>query len=182
VCYKIKSGDPATLSQVGLRLQEHLSQNDALTPLFGDDVTLVPMPRSAPLVAGALWPAQKICEAIVHRGLAVRAIPALERVEAVQKSSRAAPGERPAVSRHYDSLRAHSRVDVSDRILVVDDVVTKGATAIAAVSRLAESYPNAEVVLFAAIRTKGLVPEIDRILDPVMGIIRLNGDEVLREP
>jgi hypoxanthine phosphoribosyltransferase len=101
---------------------------------------------------------------------------------AVPKSARAAPGERPPISLQYESLRAHSMVDVSDRILVVDDVVTKGATAVAAVSRLEEVYPEAQIALFATIRTRGLVPEIEHILDPVVGTIRLADDEPNREP
>jgi adenine/guanine phosphoribosyltransferase-like PRPP-binding protein len=72
-------------------------------------------------------------------------------------------------------------VDVSDRILLVDDVVTKGATAIAAISRLAEIYPEARISLFATILTKGLVPDIDRILDPAVGRIRLVNGEPQRE-
>jgi len=63
---------------------------------------------------------------------------------------------------HYDSLRVHKRTDVTGRILIVDDVVTKGSTALAAASRLAEVYPNADIRLFAAIRTKGMVSDIDR--------------------
>lgn len=182
VCYKIKNGDPETLALAGLRLQEHVAQLDILAPFFGANVTLVPVPRSAPLVAGALWPAEKICQAILNHGLAERVVPALERTEAVPKSAHAAPGERPSVSRHYESLNAHARVDVGDRILLIDDVMTKGATAIAAVSRLAECYPTADIALFAAIRTMGLVPEIERILDPTAGVIRLDGGAVDREP
>jgi hypothetical protein len=182
VCYKIKSGDQETLALVGQRLQEHVSRPDVLSSLFGPEVTLVPMPRSAPLVAGALWPAQKICEVIVGRGLAVQVVPVLERVAAVPKSARAAPGERPTIDKHYDSFTAHARVDVTDRILLVDDVVTKGATAIAAASRLHEIYPAADIKLLAAIRTKGLVLEIDRILDPIFGVVRLVDHEPQREP
>ncbi len=182
VCYRIKASDPETLTLAGQRLREHIARADVLARLFGDDVTVVPMPRSAPLVAGALWPAERIADAIVTAGLAARAVPALERSVAVPKSARAAWGERPSVAMHYDSLTAHARVDVSDRILLVDDVVTKGATAIAAVSRLEEAYPRAQIALFAMIRTKGFVPEIEQILDPAVGVIRVIDNEPHREP
>jgi orotate phosphoribosyltransferase len=86
------------------------------------------------------------------------------------------------VTQHYDSLRAHNRTDVGNRIVIVDDVVTKGSTALAAASCLAEVYPNAEIRLYAAIRTKGIVPDIDQILDPVSGTIQLVGDEGHRQP
>lgn len=86
------------------------------------------------------------------------------------------------MSQQYDSLTAHPRIDVTERIVVVDDVVTKGTTAIAAISRLAEIYPKADIKLFAMIRTKGLVLDIDRILDPAVGKIQLIDNEPHREP
>jgi hypothetical protein len=182
VCYQIKAGNLATLQHAAQRLREHIATGGVLAPLFESEVVLVPMPRSAPLVAGALWPAEKICQAMVHAGLAVATAPALERHIAVPKSSRAQPGERPPVSQHYDSFRAQLRTDITDRILIVDDVVTKGSTALAAASRLAEAYPRADIRLFAVIRTKGMVPDIDQILDPVSGMIQLHGDECDRQP
>jgi hypothetical protein len=182
VCYDLKAGDAQTLLLVGQRLRDHVARGALLEAFFGSDVTLVPMPRSAPLVSGALWPAQKICDAIMHVGLAAQSTPVLERVTAVTKSASAGPGERPRVSEHYESLRAVARIDVSHRIVLIDDVLTKGSTAIAAASRIAEAYPNAQIALFSVIRTKGMVPEIGQILDPAVGAIRVEGDEVDRQP
>ncbi len=182
VCYSVKAGDPQTLSLVGQRVREHLDRGTVLAALFGPSVTLVPMPRSTPLVPGALWPAQKICESLMQVNAAGQINPLLERVHAVARSSQAPPGERPPIHDHYNSFRAHRRMDVSDRIVLIDDVVTKGATAIAAASRLIEAYPEASIHLFAVIRTKGMVPDIERILDPVDGLIRRDGDEANRQP
>lgn len=182
VCYNIKAGDLATLQHAAHRLREHIAAGGVLTPLFGADVTLVPMPRSAPLVGGALWPAERICQRIVAAALAARTVPALERLVAVPKSARAQPGERPPISSHYASFRAHAQIEVTDRILVVDDVVTKGSTALAAAARLAEVYPNADVRLFAMIRTKGRILDVERILDPVTGTVQADGDEGDRQP
>lgn len=182
VCYGIKAGDPLALNHAALRLQEHIERQDVLAPFFGPHVTLVPMPRSAPLVQGALWPAQKICEAFLARGLAGAAVPALERVEAIARSAHTAQGERPPPSAHFESLRAQGFVDVGRSILVVDDVLTKGATALGAVARLAEVYPDAQIATFALVRTMGLVAEIEQILDPAAGTIRLIDGEARREP
>lgn len=182
VCYAIKAGQPGALELVGRRLREHVEGRGILTPFFGAQVTLVPMPRSAPLVAGALWPADRIARVLIAAGLAAQVVPALERGFAVPKSSLAEPGERTVVALHYESLRAHAMVDVSNRILVVDDVVTKGATAVAAISRLEETYPGVPIALFATIRTRGLIPEVERILDPAVGVITFTGDEPHREP
>lgn len=182
ICSKVKSGNPATLQRAGEVLREHCVPHQVLATFFGGDVTLVPMPRSAPLVAGALWPAQKICQAIVARGLATRIAPVLRRDVAVQKSAWAPKGERPTVSRHYQSMSAHPDLDVGQRIVIVDDVVTKGSTALAAASRLAEIYPDHPITSFALIRTMGLIPDIDDVIEPILGVIRLVDDEGSRNP
>lgn len=68
------------------------------------------------------------------------------------------------------------------QIVVVDDVVTKGATLLAAASRVKEAFPTAEVRVFGLVRTMGLQPDIERIVDPCVGEIRLDGIDVQRTP
>jgi len=75
VCYGVKAGDPQTLRLVAQRLRENINRDDVLALLFGAKVTLVPMPRSTPLVQGALWPAQKICDALMQVGVAEQTNP-----------------------------------------------------------------------------------------------------------
>ena len=162
---------------------EHAKPGGRLHDLFSGAPTLVPMPRSAPLVSGvALWPAERVCLAIRDGGVDVRIAPILRRKKAVAKSATAAPGERPKVSIHYESMEAERRLEIGNHLVIVDDVVTKGNTALAAAARLAEAYPKARISLFALIRTKGLVPEIERIIEPVVGTIRLVDDEGDRNP
>jgi adenine/guanine phosphoribosyltransferase-like PRPP-binding protein len=79
-------------------------------------------------------------------------------------------------------MLAEPVVGIADRVVIVDDVITKGSTALAAGSRLAEVYPNVDIKVFALVRTKGLVPDIQQILDPATGIVRLVGDEGDRQP
>jgi hypothetical protein len=182
VCYNVKNGDPTTLARAIQLLQEHFARGEPLSKFLGLDVTLVPMPRSAPLVAGGLWPAEKIAQEMLAANLAGRLVPALARATAVPKSSRAQPGGRPGVSQHYESLIAQPMVGAGNNIVIVDDVVTKGSTALAAGTRLAEVFPQATVRLFALVRTKGLVPEVDRILEPTIGTIQLFFDAGNRQP
>jgi len=182
VCYRIKGCDPVTLERAIQLLREHVAGNGVLSPLFGPKVALVPMPRSAPLVEGALWPAEVISRAIVQADLAGNVVPCLTRAAAVPKSARAPRGGRPLVSRHLASMTVQPMVGIAERVLIVDDVITKGSTALAAASRLAEIYPKADIRIFALVRTKGLVPDIDRILDPTTGVIKLAGDEGDRQP
>jgi hypothetical protein len=126
-CYAIKNGRDATVTLAVTRLLEKW-QAAGMADFFGDDVVLVPTPRSAPLVAEALWPADKICREIVKQGLARGVEPALQRITAVPKSSFSRPGQRPDVAKHLESMEAHPWVPDGDRVLVVDDVITRGAT------------------------------------------------------
>jgi hypothetical protein len=155
---------------------ERLSQEFAATPLgevLGADVTLVPAPKSSPLVAGALWPARRIADEIVRRGLGKEVISCVRRIIAVKKSAYAAPGERPTAQTHFESMEAKYGLARPTRIAVVDDVVTKGATLLAVATHVQSLFPEAQVCVFAMLRTMGLQPEVERILEPCVGTIRL---------
>lgn len=93
----------------------------------------------------------------------------LVRRTAVEKSAYMARGQRPTLADHYRSMEIESRVATADRITIVDDVVTKGTTLLAAATLLAERYPAAEIRGFALIRTKGWA--FQKIVDPVHGMI-----------
>jgi hypothetical protein len=56
------------------------------------------------------------------------------------------------------------------RFLLVDDVVTRGATFLGAASRLRESFPDTEIRAFALVRTESQ-GELNAIRDPAEGWI-----------
>lgn len=167
---------------------ERLASNvpEALKALLSANRTLVPMPKSAPFPpkeSNVLWVPRRIAEVLAARGLGgpVRAL--LVRSTAVQKSAYAEPGGRPTTKAHFDSLRVEKIVDPPEAFTIVDDVITRGATLLAAASRLRETYPLAEIDCFALVRTRGLVAEIDKIEDPAVGTIRRNSSgEADRQP
>jgi len=164
------------------RLLEIL-EGSVLEPLFSPGTVLVPVPRSAPLLEPkARWPGREIAEELVEAGLAAEVYEALVRAEPVAKSAWAGRGERPTAMRHFETIRIESAIASPRRVLLVDDVVTMGNTILGAASRLAVQYPDTEILAFALLRTLGLQPEIERVLDPVFGVIELRGNKAWREP
>ncbi len=69
-------------------------------------------------------------------------------------------------------------------ILLVDDVITKGAALFGAAAALAALMPACDIAAFALVRTMGFVPDIDRLVSPCNGTIRMEptAGDVYREP
>ena len=63
-----------------------------------------------------------------------------------------------------------------EEIVLIDDVLTRGATLIAAASRLKEICPGATLSSFAVVRTISNPDEFDSILAPCLGRISLRPD------
>jgi hypothetical protein len=166
----VKAGHAPTLRNIVGHLLQNFS-GSGLAAVLGPDVTLVPCPRSSPLVEGALWPGRLIAEELVRVGLARQVIVSLERVEAVPKSAFQARGNRPNALKHYETMRATADLAATERITVVDDFLTKGNTLLGAASRLAEVYPQAKLAAFAPVRTMGLQPEVAALVEPGVGRI-----------
>lgn len=179
----VKRDLPGAIARVVDELLRREEARELRDELFVDGVVLVPTPRSAPLRPGALWPGRRICEELRTKGLGKAVLACLERKTAVQKSAFAARGERPTPLTHFESLRATGELLPASRLLLVDDFVTKGATLLAAASLLKATYPRADVTCFALVRTMGFVSEVDRIVAPCVGTIRLSsGGDATRDP
>ncbi len=165
------------------RSVQRLRELGGIEPFLGPDVVLVPTPRSAPIRdETTLWPAQRISARLVVGQFGKELSTCLVRTVAVPKSAFAAIGERPDARRHFETMAMESSLLSPRRITVVDDIVTKGATLLAAASRVQEAFPDAEVRAFALLRTMGLVEEIDKIVDPCKGTITLVRGEAVRTP
>ena len=173
VCYSMKNDTNSAIAQLVERLHTDFDGTD-LKDVLGPDVTLVPAPRSAPLVDGALWPARRIADELVKRNLRSEVLPIVKRSTAVPKSSHAPAGARATVEQHIESLSLDNLLANPKRVTIIDDVVTKGRMLLAAGTLLEKRFPDAQLGAFALIRTMGLQPEVERIVEICIGHIRKN--------
>lgn len=168
-CGAIKAGRIDVIASAVPHLQD--PKADALRPFLGPDVTLVPVPRSAPLPDGALWPAKVICDVLHEHGFGQDVQTYLKRTRAIPRSSNSPAAERPLVPIHLESIEAERPFFVPNKITIVDDVLTMGRTSFACAELLRAVCPDAEIRIFSMIRTQGLQEDIEKIVDPATGTI-----------
>ena len=125
------------------------------------------------------WPARSICAALRGAGLAAEVMPYLKRERAVASACRSAPSEHPTASAQFATLAMLDKLTVHDRITVLDDVLTTGATLLAAASRVQLAYPHAEVRAFAALRISESSSSTADFHSPTRGQVRLVGGEAV---
>jgi hypothetical protein len=178
----LKAGDPSFIQKYAGRVRQQAEDSPPLAGYFGATDVLVPVPGSTPCTAGGSWTAEHLAMALLKVGLGGTAWPGLHRVRAVRKSAAAAPGDRPTVSVHYESFVLEPTTIAPKRIVLIDDVVTKGRTLLAAASRVQEAFPGSQVRAFALLRTMGLVPGVLQLLDPCRGEIRWKAGDAHRSP
>jgi glutamine phosphoribosylpyrophosphate amidotransferase len=172
----LKEGDAHFMTKYAVRVRQQLEPTSQLAGFFLSDDVLVPVPRSAPKVGGT-WAAAELARALVQAGVGCATWAGLRRISAVRKSATAAKGRRPTVRRHYDSFRMESLKFRPASVVLIDDVITRGRTLLAAAARVREALPDAQVRAFALLRTRGLVSGIQNLLEPCRGeILWLNGD------
>ena len=68
------------------------------------------------------------------------------------------------------------------KLTLIDDVITRGRTLLAAAGRLREAFPRAEIRAFALLRTLGPSETLRQVLDPCEGEIRWTSGDARRCP
>lgn len=160
-----------------------MAEKDVFTEFFGEDVVLVPAPRSSLIQKNALWPSFQIAKALEDEGFGI-VKPILKRITPIPRSSMVPPEQRPSPTDHYESMNAKKSELLSQKFLLVDDIVTRGHTFMGSAWRLQDAFPNAEIKAFAAMRTVSNESEFNGLVDPVVGQItyRPDFDDCLRRP
>lgn len=168
----IKRGHDPTFDRVA----ELISTDDSFAVVrnvMGGDTIAVPVPGSAVRRHGSLWVPERICEALQRRRLVAAVEPMVQRMVTVPKSAFAMRGQRPTAQRHYETMAATRLEEPPERVILVDDIVTSGATILAAASRVADLYPEATVLGFAVARAVS-TGDFDSAREPVRGWVRKN--------
>jgi hypothetical protein len=177
---RIKGNDDRLFQQIALHVEE-LVHAGKFPEFFGADVTLIPMPGHAPLAPGAVSTAERIANALGARGLGV-VHSVLKRTAKVPKSAWARGPDRPRAKQHFDSMAMELSLIKPQRIVLIDDVVTRGATLLGAASRVQTEISEADIKAFTLVRAI-TDREIDAIREPVVGTIELDEDgESWRRP
>jgi hypothetical protein len=177
----LKDGDARFMLKYAVRVRQQIEPSSLLAGFFLADDVLVPVPRSTPRTGGT-WAAAELAHALVREGIGSLTWLGLHRIHAVPKSATAAKGRRPTVARHYDSFRLEQSALRLQNVVLVDDVITRGRTLLAAAARVREAIPGGQIRAFALLRTMGLTNGVESLLAPCRGEIRWIGGDAQRNP
>ena len=150
-------------------------ESSRIRDFFESKPVLVPVPRSAPMQQGYLWVPNNIAEAMVSEGVGRRVSRCLVRHTRVPKSAFSLPQDRPKAKRHRESFKVDTLEDLDDMVLV-DDVVTRGATMMGAANSLATRFPKARIRAFGLVRVQSWAERFVNFVDPCTGTITLQAD------
>lgn len=167
---KIVGGKPRT-SEFAQIIKENYNKLP-FKSFFGSGSYLVPVPKSSLMVQGALWVPDRIALALSLSKLGTY-FPCLEREKPVKKAAFSKPEDRPKVTDHVNSLKINSKlvIEKMERIVLIDDVITSGATLIGCALKLKEKFPNIPIFCFAEVRTLSNPSEFKKFEDPCLGKI-----------
>ncbi len=173
----LKRGNDEVIAKSAFRVHENL---DLFADFFGPSVVLVPAPGHAPRVGSdSSWVPRLLCDAIVKVGAAASVEEYLVREFAVKQSRYSSSAERPTAQVHLDSFgisMPDGAMFPPEKIVLVDDVVSRGRTLLAGATALSEAFPEVPVLAFAVFRTIGFGQEVENIRAPFIGEIYRTAD------
>jgi hypothetical protein len=182
LCARVKNGHPRWLKSYVANVYQEIAQQRCFRDFFKENTLLVPVPQYLTPARISLWVARRLAFTLQEAGLGGEVWTGLRRVISVERSSSAWMWQRPTVGQHYRSFAVVPSNRHPLDIILVDDVITKGRTLVAAAMRLREAFPTAAIRAFTLVRTMGFVPDVERLFDPCQGAIRWNGQDAYRDP
>lgn len=186
VMWQLKNGkryrpDLTICRLIAQRLYERRS-SPVFNGFFGPEVVAVPVPSSSLKKPGSLWIPLELATELKEAGLVGEVEELALRTSALPKSATSSPKERSRAIDHYGSIEVAPKLLGSRPILLVDDVLTRGATMLGVAGRVLETYPESPVFGFAAMRAISDPKDFKGLVSPERGWIYLKGDQTLRRP
>jgi len=181
LCQRVKASDPGWLPHYARQVVELCARDRPFQRLFTRDAWLIPVPGCT-TASPASTVACRLAIALHALGLAKGVWPGVVRRVAVPRSATAGVGERPTVRQHYESFAVEMAPTLPGRIILVDDVITKGRTLFAAAARLRGEFAHADIRAFALVRTTGFLTRVERLFAPCEGYVYWAGGDARREP
>ena len=180
LCARVKGGSTKWLSTYVACVHQEAALG--LQGFFNEHTLLVPIPNEPSSKRSFGWVARRLAVAMKRVGLADDVWDGLRRLSRVERSASAWMWQRPTVKQHYESFAVIQPARPPSDIVLIDDVVTKGRTLLAAALRMRQAFPTADIRAFALVRTMGFVPNVERLLDPCVGVIRWHNEDAYRVP
>jgi predicted amidophosphoribosyltransferase len=182
LCARVKNGSTKWLRSYAARVHQEVVQGRRFRELFTEHTLLVPIPECHSPARTPYWAARRLALELQATGLAEDVWTGLRRISSVERSASAWMWERPTVLQHYRSFAVIPSSSLPTQVVLIDDVITKGRTLVAAAMRLHEAFPKAHIRAFALVRTMGFVLDVERLFDPCEGEIHWNGEDAYRTP
>jgi phosphoribosylpyrophosphate synthetase len=121
--------------------------------IFDDNPVLVPATSTSLMKPDSLWVPLRIANALQEFGLGSQVSTCLRRTHPLPKAATSSSGNRPSAAEQYASQEVQKLIDEPKSIVIVDDVVTTGATLVGSAKLLAEVFPQTKISAFASLRT-----------------------------
>jgi len=167
------SGQEFSMSALIARTIEETRDGLPFWRLFEEKPVLVPARSTSLMKPDSLWVPLRIATELHKAGSGSQVSTCLERVKPLQKAATSTSGNRPSAAQHQDSQRVQKLISDPNSILIVDDVVTSGATLVGSSKCLKAAFPNARISAFAAMRTVSNSNNFKEIIDPIINNIVL---------
>lgn len=175
-------GDPPKLMS---RFISSLIVKDGNLPFahfFDNAPILVPIPNSSLMQDNALWVPQRIASELYDSGFGMGVADMLLRKIPLPKAATSRAENRPKAAQHCKSLEVQETLILPKEIVLVDDIVTKGATLLGAANKLKKVFPEVNIRAFCAMRAISPSSKFRDVYDPCVGAITLHGEETSRVP
>lgn len=173
---------PCKISQVVAQRVFQNKDSSYFIEFFGPDVLAVPIPSSSLKKPGSLWVPYELALALKETGLVGDVLTLVKRIHALPKSATSLASERSKAINHYNSVQVTKKLIAPSSILLVDDVITRGATMLGIAASVMEAYPDIPIRGFAAMIAISDSNAFRSILMPCRGKITLHGDQTRRRP